>query len=178
MLAVAVTALAGCTAPASETASTGSPVVETPAAEDCAATGEGTGEIVLLVVEGGFDGGDYDIADISPVYAQITTTQRSVRIPGDDGPVALPGSTVTADYAIFDGTTGAQIVTTIGATPEEFVLDDAELPVGIVSVLQCSTPNTRVAGIIPVSEGFQTAPTGFPTGVPLIFVADVRSVTD
>jgi len=173
------TALAGCSSPAPEptSAASSSPPTTAPVADDCVAVGEGTGEIDLLVVQGGF-GDDFMVADISSVYADITETQRSVRIPGDDGPVAQPGSTVTADYAIFDGTTGAEVVTTFGGQPEAFVLDAAELPVGILKVLSCATPNTRLAGIIPASEGFATPPAGFPTGVPLIFVADVRSVTD
>lgn len=142
----------------------------------CEAIDEGTGEIDLLVVQGGF-GDDYFIADISSVYADITTTQRSVRIPGDDAPTAMPGSTITVDYAIFNGATGDEIVTTIGGSPEEFVLDESQTPAGIVKVLTCATPNTRLAGIIPTTEGFTSPPPGFPSGVPLIFVADVRSVT-
>jgi hypothetical protein len=168
-----VGSLAAC-APATTT-----PNVERPdvSATDCQATGEGTGEIAMLVAQGGF-GDDYFIADISSVYEDITTTQRSVRIPGDDAPVALPGSTVTADYAIFNGETGDEIITTIGDVPVDFVLDDAETPTGIVKVFTCSTPKTRVVGIIPASEGFQSPPPGFPSDVPLIIVADVLSVQE
>ena len=177
-IALLATALTGCAASAPEptAAPTAAPTESTPDL-DCPATDEGTGEIALLVVQGGF-GDDFMVADISTVYLDVTETQRSVRIPGDDGPLALPGSTVTADYAIFDGATGAEIVTTFGGSPEEFVLDDTQLPVGIVKVLSCSTPNTRVAGIIPASEGFETPPEGFPTGVPLLFVADIRTVSE
>ncbi|MEN2740156.1 hypothetical protein ABCS02_20355 [Microbacterium sp. X-17] len=171
------TATAGCAAatPVPTGSATAAPApTNSPA---CAATDEGTGEIALLVAQGGF-GSDYMVADISSVYTGVKTTQRSVRIPGDAGPAAQPGSTVTADYAIFNGVTGAEIVTTVGGSPQKFVLDPAQTPVGIVKVLTCATPNTRLAGIIPASEGFTTPPPGFPTGVPLLVVADVRSVTN
>ena len=170
---IAVAALTAC-APVQVPATVDTPAA---AAGDCQATDEGTGEIDLLVAQGGF-GDDYFIADISSVYEDITTTQRSVRIPGDDAPVAMPGSTVTADYAIFNGKTGDEIITTIGDAPAEFVLDDAETPSGIVKVFTCSTPKTRLAGIIPASEGFQSPPPGFPSDVPLIIVADVISVSE
>jgi len=171
---IAVSALAAC-APAQVPVA--APTATTAGDAACEATGEGTGEIDLLVAQGGF-GDDYFIADISSVYEDVTTTQRSVRIPGEDAPVATAGSTVTADYAIFNGETGAEIITTIGSEPGTFVLDDAQTPVGFVKVFTCSTPGTRLAGIIPASEGFQTPPAGFPSGVPLIIVADVLSVEE
>lgn len=155
--------LAGCTSAGSGGSS----------AAACEPTPDGP-ETALLAVIGGF-GGDIMVQDISSEYLKVTATERHVSMPGDDAPQAQPGQTVTAHYTIFDGTTGAEIITSVPGT-EQFVLDAAQTPVGVVKALTCSTPNSRIVAIIPASESFQDAPPGFPTGVPLLLVADVTAV--
>ena len=115
------------------------------------------------------------VQDISSEYLKVTATERHVSMPGDDAPQAMPGQTVSAHYTIFNGATGDEIITSVPGT-EDFVLDAAEIPVGFVKALTCSTPNSRIVAIIPASESFKEAPAGFPSGVPLLMVADVTAV--
>jgi len=158
-LAVALTGCAGASGPG--------------AAAACEPTPDGP-ETALLAVIGGF-GGDIMVQDISSEYLKVTSTERHVSIEGDDSPAATAGQTVTAHYTIFDGTTGEEIITSVPGT-ESFVLDEAQTPVGVVKALTCATPNTRIVAIIPASEGFAEAPTGFPSDVPLLLIADVTAV--
>lgn len=159
-LTLALVGCAGTTAPSASGA-------------DCAATPDGP-ETALLAVVGGF-GDDILVMDISSEYLKVTATQRHVSMEGDAQPAAAAGQTVTAHYTIFNGATGDEIITSVPGT-ESFVLDSAQTPVGVVKALTCATPNTRIVAIIPATEGFQDAPTGFPTDVPLLLIADVTEV--
>ena len=155
--------LAGCSGPAGGGSSSAA----------CEPAPDGP-ETALLAVIGGF-GDDIMVQNISSEYLKVTTTERHVSMEGDDAPAALAGQTVTAHYSIFNGATGEEIITSVPGT-EQFVLDAAQIPVGVVKALTCATPNTRIVAIIPASEGFQEAPAGFPSGVPLLLVADVTAV--
>lgn len=139
----------------------------------CEPTADGP-ETALLAVIGGFGTGIM-VQDISSEYLKVTSTERHVSIEGDSAPAALAGQTVTAHYTMFNGATGDEIITSVPGT-EAFKLDTAVTPVGVVKALTCATPNTRIVAIIPASEGFKEAPVGFPTGVPLLLIADVTAV--
>lgn len=145
----------------------------TPAPAACEPTADG-GETALLAVIGGF-GDEIMVADISSEYLKVTETERHVSMEGDVAPEALPGQTVTAHVTVFNGATGEEIITSVPGT-QEIVLDTAETPVGIVKALTCATPNSRIVAIIPDSEGFTSPPTGFPSNVPLLLIADVTAV--
>ena len=157
-------ALAGCAGPASPGGTS---------AAGCDATPDGP-ETALLAVVGGF-GDEIMVSNISSEYLKVTATERHVSMEGDASPTAAPGQTVTAHYTLFNGATGEKIITSVPGT-EDFVLDTAEMPVGFVKALTCSSPNTRIVAIIPASEGFKEAPAGVPSGVPLLMVADVTAV--
>jgi len=142
-------------------------------AATCESTPDGP-ETALLMVIGGF-GDEITVQDISTEYLKVTATERHVSMEGDASPAASAGQTVTAHYTIFDGTTGEEIITSVPGT-ESFVLDASQTPAGVVKALTCSTPNSRIVAIIPASEGFTQPPVGFPSGVPLLLVADVTAV--
>lgn len=171
LAAIAATAfvLVGCSGPAPSSPSG----QDDPAAASCVATPDGN-ETALLAVIGGF-GSEIMVQDISSEYLKVTETERHVSIEGDAGPEATAGQTVTAHYTIFDGKTGDEIITSVPGT-EDFVLDESQTPLGVVKALTCATPNTRIVAIIPASEGFKEAPTGFPSDVPLLLIADVTAV--
>lgn len=115
----------------------------------------------------------------APLTAE--STERRVLEAGE-GDAAANGDTIVFEYTLYNGETGAEIETTGfgGATPATFTIDTAsEQFVGISQALECSTPGSRLAIVVPPADGFGAE------GVPalelsgsesLLFVVDVIEV--
>ncbi len=113
--------------------------------------------------------------------APLTTkkTERTVVKKGK-GRVAEPGSSVTAEFTIFDGKTGKELGSTghDGSNPQQIPLTSSTLP-GIVDALECSQAGSRVAAVIAPSDGFGSTGSsqiGVGPNETLVVVADVVSV--
>lgn len=129
-------------------------------------------------VDGGF-GSTPVTAFESPLTAE--STQRKVVEAGEGDPAAN-GDTILFEYTLYNGETGAEIETTGfgGTTPASFTIDtESEQFVGISKALECTTPGSRVAIVVPPADGFGAE------GVPalelsgtesLVFVIDVLEI--
>lgn len=145
--------------------------------QDCAPEGDASRAIS---VDGEY-GALPEIAFEGPLEPQ--STQRSVLVEGEGDP-AQNGDTVLIEYTVLNGETGDEIASTgfTGANAEQLPIDTAgEQLSGFARLIECSTPGTRVVGVIPPAEGFGEA------GVPelglsgtesLVFVVDVVDVLD
>ncbi|MBX9719146.1 MAG: FKBP-type peptidyl-prolyl cis-trans isomerase [Microbacteriaceae bacterium] len=109
------------------------------------------------------------------------TTERTVLQQGE-GDAATNGDTVVIEYTVLNGESGAELATTgfTGENAERFPIDtESEQLVGFSLLLDCATPGTRLAGVIPPADGFgdQGVPELGLTGTEsLIFVIDVVSI--
>jgi peptidylprolyl isomerase len=80
------------------------------------------------------------------------TTQRSVVIAGD-GAVAEAGYDITAEFSVYNGSTGESIdATDYADAPVAWTLDES-LIAGFTKTLQCSTAGSRVVGVIAPEDG-------------------------
>jgi len=106
-----------------------------------------------------------------------TTTQRSVVIKGD-GTVAEAGFDITAEFSVYNGTTGESIdATDYADAPVEWTLDDT-LIAGFTKTLECSTAGSRVVGVIAPEDGIAAASQeslGLTADDSLVVVADLIS---
>lgn len=109
----------------------------------------------------------------------VSTTQRTV-IKVGTGAVALKGKKVTADFAIYNGTTGKELTSTgFDGKTVPFTMDASKFLPGLVKTLQCSRVGTRVVGIIPPADAFKSSGSsslGVGAKDDMVFVADVVSV--
>ncbi|MDQ1552761.1 MAG: hypothetical protein QOD50_2183 [Actinomycetota bacterium] len=112
----------------------------------------------------------------SPV-GKVTTTQRTV-IKAGTGKVAKKSTRVTADFAVYNGTTGKELSSTgFDGKSVPFTVDSDHVLAGLAKTLQCTTAGSRVVGVIPPSQAFGTAgSTGVGAKDELVFVADVVTV--
>jgi peptidylprolyl isomerase len=112
----------------------------------------------------------------SPV-GKITTTQRTL-IKVGTGTVATKSTRVTADFAVYNGTTGKELSSTgFDGKTVPFTVDQDHVLVGLVKTLQCTRAGSRVVGVIPPSEAFKSAgSTDVGAKDELVFIADVVSV--
>lgn len=145
---------------------------DAPADGDCTPSGAASDAVS---VDGAF-GSVPTIAFDAPLTAEAT--QRTVLVAGD-GDAVTNGDTVLIEYTVFNGETGDELATTgfTGANPERFPID-TETPqlVGFSLLLDCATPGTRLAGVIPPVDGFgeQGVPElGLVGSESLVFVIDV-----
>lgn len=110
--------------------------------------------------------------------ATAEATQRTVLVQGE-GDAAGDGDTVLIEYSVFNGETGEELATTgfSGVNAEQFPIDtEGTQLVGFSLLLDCATPGTRVAGVIPPVDGFgeQGVPElGLTGSESLVFVIDV-----
>ena len=107
-------------------------------------------------------------------------TERTVVI-GGDGDTALDGDTVSVNFSLFNGTTGAELTgTEYGKdATTSFPIDEKQFLVGIVKTLKCSQVGSRVVGVIPPVDSFGDAGSeqlGVAAGEDLVFVVDVVSI--
>lgn len=109
----------------------------------------------------------------------VKTTQRSVVKIGT-GAVASKNKKVAADFVIYNGTTGKKLTSTgFDGKTVPFTMDPAKFLPGLVKTLECSRVGTRVVGVIPPSDAFQsTGSTSLGVGAKdeIVFVADVVKV--
>jgi peptidylprolyl isomerase len=110
----------------------------------------------------------------------LTTTQRSV-IKIGTGAVALKGKKVSADFVIYNGTTGKELTSTgFDGKTVPFTMDATKFLPGLVKTLQCSRVGTRVVGVIPPADAFKSTGSsslGIGAKDDMVFVADVVSVS-
>jgi peptidylprolyl isomerase len=110
----------------------------------------------------------------------VKTTQRTVVKVGT-GAVASKNRKVSADFVIYNGTTGKKLTTTgFDGKTVPFTMDTAKFLPGLVKTLECSRVGTRVVGVIPPADAFQsTGSTSLGIGAKddMVFVADVVSVS-
>lgn len=146
-----------------------------PADGDCAPAGTASDAVS---VEGAF--GEVPTIEFDgPLMPDAT--QRTV-IEQGEGDAAANGDTVVIEYTVLNGETGAELATTgfTGENAERFPIDTASAQlVGFSLLLDCATPGTRLAGVIPPVEGFgeQGVPELSLTGSEsLVFVIDVVSI--
>lgn len=146
-----------------------------PADGDCAPAGAASDAIS---VEGAF--GEVPTIEFDgPLTPDVT--QRTI-IEQGEGDAAANGDTVVIEYTVLNGETGAELATTgfTGENAERFPIDTASAQlVGFSLLLDCATPGTRLAGVIPPAEGFgdQGVPELSLTGSEsLVFVIDVVSI--
>ena len=111
---------------------------------------------------------------------KVTTTQRTV-ITAGTGAVASKNKKVTADFVIYNGTTGKELTSTKwDGQPVPFTMDTSKFLPGLVKTLQCSRVGTRVVGIIPPKDAFgSTGSSSLGVGAKddMVVVADVDKVT-
>lgn len=148
---------------------------DAPADGDCTPSGAASDAVA---VDGAF--GSVPTIDFEgPLTADAT--QRTVLVPGE-GEAATNGDTVIIEYTVLNGETGAELATTgfTGENPERFPIDTVTPQlVGFSLLLDCATPGTRLAGVIPPAEGFgdQGVPELSLTGTEsLVFVIDVVGI--
>lgn len=147
----------------------------TPADGDCVPAGAASDAVS---VDGAF-GSVPTIEFEGPLTSEAT--QRTVLAQGE-GDAAGNGDTVVIEYTVLNGETGAELATTgfTGANAERFPIDtESQQLVGFSLLLDCATPGTRLAGVIPPAEGFgdQGVPELGLTGTEsLVFVIDVVSI--
>ncbi|HEY2644203.1 MAG TPA: FKBP-type peptidyl-prolyl cis-trans isomerase [Galbitalea sp.] len=108
------------------------------------------------------------------------STERTVITQGK-GAVASKGKKVTADFVIYNGTTGKKLTSTgFDGQPVEFTMDAKKFLPGLVKTLECSQVGTRVVGVIPPADAFSsTGSTDLGIGAKdeMVFVADVKTVS-
>lgn len=107
----------------------------------------------------------------------VATTQRTV-IKTGTGKVAVKSTRVTADFAVYNGTTGKELSSTgFDGKTVPFTVDQDHVLVGLVKTLQCTPAGSRVVGVIPASQAFGKAgSTGVGPKDELVFIADVVTV--
>lgn len=151
------------------------PADTTTAGGDCAANGAASDAITV----GGEFGSVPTIDFEGPL--SLEATQRTVLEQGE-GEAVGNGDTVIIEYTVLNGDTGDELASTgfTGENAERFPIDteSAQL-VGFSQILDCATPGTRLAGVVPPAEGFgdQGVPELGLTGTEaLVFVIDVVGI--
>lgn len=146
-----------------------------PTLDGCATNGSASDAIS---VDGAF-GSVPVISFDGPLTA--ASTERTVLNEGD-GETAANGDTVLIEYTVFNGETVTELASTgfIGVNAERFPIDTSSPQlVGFSRLLDCATVGSRLAGVIPPSEGFgeQGVPElGLTGSESLVFVIDVMGI--
>jgi peptidylprolyl isomerase len=114
---------------------------------------------------------------IKKPVATIKTTQRTL-VKAGTGKVATKSTRITADFAVYNGTTGKVLSSTgFDGKTVPFTVDDQHILAGLVKTLQCTRAGSRVVGVIPPSQAFgSTGSTGVSAKDSIVFIADVVSV--
>jgi peptidylprolyl isomerase len=162
LLAAVAAALTGCTSSS--------------AVAGCATTKSGSVSDGITV-SGNF--GKTPTVKLKSPIATVKTTQRTV-VKSGSGAVAAKNKSVTADFVIYNGTTGKELTSTgFDGKTVPFTMDTAKYLPGLVKTLECSRVGTRVVGVIPPADAFKsTGSTDLGVGAKdeMVFVADVVSV--
>jgi peptidylprolyl isomerase len=145
--------------------------------DGCAPTQPGTASNAISV-SGSF--GKTPKVTVKAPVATAKATERTV-IKQGTGAVALKNKKVSADFVIYNGTTGKELTSTgFNGKPVALTMDTTKILPGLVKTLECSRVGTRVVGVIPPSDAFHsTGSTDLGIGAKdeMVFVADVDSVT-
>ena len=151
------------------------PNASVPAGGDCASSGAASDAVSVKGAFGSVPTIEFD----GPLTSNVT--QRTVLEQGE-GDAAANGDTVVIEYTVLNGETGAELATTgfTGENAERFPIDtESQQLVGFSLLLDCATPGTRLAGVIPPAEGFgeqgveELSLTGTES---LVFVIDVVEI--
>ncbi|UFS60071.1 FKBP-type peptidyl-prolyl cis-trans isomerase [Subtercola endophyticus] len=158
-------ALAGCS---------GSPAPSPSASAPCSLTAPGPASDAVKV------SGDFDTHPTTTFTAPITTdiTERTVVITGT-GPVASNDSQATIDFTLYNGTTGAELYTTLktGGVPIPVTVDESQFLPGLVKAVSCSPVGSRVVAVVPPGDAYGAngnASLGVAATDTLVFVVDVK----
>lgn len=165
-MTLAAVVLAGCAArpltlgPASPTPTDGSP---------CASPGEASDAVV---VSG--DLGNSPVIAADGPFA-VDRVERTVLIEGEGDPAA-EGDLVEVAITIVNATTGEQAP---GTATARVLLEDGAAQPGLLATILCTTPGSRVVGVVPAAEAFGSV--GQPELAigpddDLIFIVDVLAV--
>jgi FKBP-type peptidyl-prolyl cis-trans isomerase len=108
------------------------------------------------------------------------TTERAVVIEGD-GDVAVAGDQVQIDFTMLNATDGTELTTTNYDETEYalFSIDDVNFLPGLAHTLECSSIGSRVVGVIPPKDSWQSqgqADLGVAATDSIVFVADVVAI--
>jgi peptidylprolyl isomerase len=163
LLAAVVASLTGCTSNSSTVAG-------------CATTASGSVSDGITVSS---NFGKTPTVKLKSPIGTVKTTQRTVVKVGT-GAVASKNKNVTADFVIYNGSTGKELTSTgFDGKTVPFTMDTAKYLPGLVKTLECSRVGSRVVGVIPPSDAFKsTGSTDLGIGAKdeMVFVADVVSV--
>jgi peptidylprolyl isomerase len=117
-------------------------------ASDCTPTKSGSASDGVKV------SGDFGSKPTVTIDDPLTTkaTQRSVVIDGD-GTVAESGYDITAEFSVYNGTTGDLVdATDYAEAPVAWTLDES-LIAGFTKTLECAAAGSRVVGVIAPEDG-------------------------
>jgi FKBP-type peptidyl-prolyl cis-trans isomerase len=106
------------------------------------------------------------------------TTQRTELTAGKGTP-AVKGSTISINYALYDGTTGKKLGDTETKAGTDVALTSDTL-VGIYKTLHCTAAGSRVVGVIPPVDAFGAtgnSDLGIGAKDTIVMVADVIKVS-
>ena len=107
----------------------------------------------------------------------VKTTANKVVTAGT-GAALTSGQTITFDYVLVDGRTGAQLETSYGGTPGSLVLDQAKTATQLVKSLTGQTIGSRVLVAIAPKDGLtkRLKSSKVKKNDTLLFVIDVKGV--
>lgn len=116
-----------------------------------------------------------------PTPLETATTERKILVEGDGAP-ALPGGSVTLDFAIYNGETGEELGQTSfdGTDAQTTTLTSEALIPGLVATIQCATAGSQVVSVIAAKD--MKDPEGNNIGdlsdtATLVVVADIISTS-
>ena len=112
-----------------------------------------------------------------PNPMHVSDTEVSTVIPGHGAPLS-GRQLVVADVTFLDGTTGAAVTRTEysgAASAARFVVGTVPIP-GLQAALTCARVGSRVAAVMPPSQGIPAAnrPAGLNATASLVAVVDIR----
>lgn len=149
-----------------------------PSGQECTSLASSGPAVDSVDVTGGF--GESPTVTF-PTPLETTTTERKILIEGDGAP-ALPGGSVTLDFAIYNGETGEALGQTSfdGSDAQTTTLDSEALIPGLVATIQCAPAGSQVVSVIAPDD--MKDPEGNTIGdlsdtATLVVVADIISTS-
>ncbi|WP_440710512.1 FKBP-type peptidyl-prolyl cis-trans isomerase [Herbiconiux sp. YIM B11900] len=167
-VAAATLLLAGCSAsdPSSTDAASG----------ECTSASSGSASDSVTVT------GDFGALPTTAFTGPLSVdaTERTVVTEGDGADV-VNGEVATIDFTIYNGTSGAQVFSTLdeGGTQLQLTLDDTQYIPGIVNAVACVPIGSRVVAVIPPADAFGetgNSSLGIAATDSMVMVADVEAV--
>lgn len=112
-----------------------------------------------------------------PVPLETTVTERTVLVAGE-GDVVRTGMSVAFDYLVYNATTGDQLGGYDDTGTVTGTVSEAQMIVGMVKTLECSTVGSRVVAIVPPIDAFGADGPNVGIGETdsLIFVFDIKEI--